>query len=47
MSGIAIERNMAIPLSDGTMLRGDLYKPDDARPHPALLNCTRTERTTT
>jgi uncharacterized protein len=38
MTSIAVERNLAIPLHDGTVLAGDLYRPDDERPHPALLN---------
>ena len=38
MTSIAVERNLAIPLYDGTVLAGDLYRPADDHPHPVLLN---------
>jgi uncharacterized protein len=38
MTSVASERNLAIPLGDGTVLAGDLYRPDDERPHPVLLS---------
>ncbi|HXW79028.1 MAG TPA: CocE/NonD family hydrolase, partial [Acidimicrobiales bacterium] len=38
MTSIAVERNLAISLHDGTVLAGDLYRPTDDRPHPVLLN---------
>jgi uncharacterized protein len=38
MTPIKVERNLLIPLVDGTVLAGDLYGPDDDRPHPVLLN---------
>ena len=34
------ERNIEIPMRDGTVLRADRYSPDDDDPHPVLLNRT-------
>lgn len=33
-----IERNVLVPLADGVHLAADLYLPDDAGPHPALIS---------
>ena len=38
MTPIKVERNLPISLADGTVLAGDMYRPDDDRPHPVLLN---------
>jgi len=46
MPSIAVEGNPAIPLHNGPVLAEDLYSPNDERPHPVLLNFTRTEKTT-
>jgi uncharacterized protein len=37
---VSFERNVAVPLRDGTILRADLYLPDAAGPFPALLQRT-------
>ena len=34
------ERNVEIPMRDGTILRADMYSPDDDGPHPVLLSRT-------
>ena len=34
------ERNVEIPMRDGTILRADMYSPDDAGPHQVLLSRT-------
>jgi uncharacterized protein len=35
---VAVERHVEIPLKDGSVLAGSLYRPDDDRPHPGLLS---------
>ena len=37
---IVIEKNIDIPMRDGVVLRGDLYRPDGAEKYPVLLNRT-------
>lgn len=37
---IVIEKNIDIPMRDGCVLRGDLYRPDGAEKYPVLLNRT-------
>jgi len=37
---IIIEKNIEIPMRDGCVLRGDLYRPDGAEKLPVLLNRT-------
>lgn len=36
--GILIERNIAVPMRDGTLLYADIYRPEDGRDVPAILN---------
>jgi uncharacterized protein len=38
VTAITVERNLVIPLADGTALAGDLYRPAGDHPHPVLLN---------
>ncbi len=40
MAKIIIEKNIDIPMRDGTVLRGDLYRPDGPEKFPVLLNRT-------
>jgi len=35
---ILVERNVAMPMRDGTVLKGDIYRPDTDQPVPAILN---------
>ena len=37
---VVIERNIEIPMRDGSILRADAFRPDDDLPHPVLLNRT-------
>lgn len=34
---VIIERDVLTPMSDGTSLRADVYRPDDDHPHPTLV----------
>lgn len=34
---IEVERNVAVPMRDGTVLRADVYRPAHEGPHPALV----------
>ena len=34
---VIVERNIPIPMRDGTILRADVWHPDDERRHPVLL----------
>jgi putative CocE/NonD family hydrolase len=34
---IGVERNVAVPMRDGTRLRADVYRPEDTSPVPAIL----------
>ena len=38
--GIAliVERDVAVPVRDGTILRADVYRPAEGGPHPVLLS---------
>ena len=38
MGAVVVEPALAIPLNNGTLLAGSLYRPDDDRPHPGLLS---------
>lgn len=38
--GVAIERDVPVPLPDGTTLRADVWRPADGRPAPVLLQRT-------
>jgi hypothetical protein len=40
MSKIVIEKDISIPMRDGTVLKGDLYRPDGPQKLPVLLNRT-------
>lgn len=40
MSKIVIEKDISIPMRDGTILKGDLYRPDGPQKFPVLLNRT-------
>ncbi len=40
MSKIVIEKDIPIPMRDGTVLKGDLYRPDGPQKFPVLLNRT-------
>ena len=35
--GVVVEQRVPVPMSDGTVLRADVYRPDDAERHPALV----------
>lgn len=37
---VSVQRNVAVPMRDGTVLRGDLYLPSGAGPWPTLLERT-------
>ena len=36
-SAIQIERNVAVPMRDGVVLRADVYLPDEPGPYPVLV----------
>jgi putative CocE/NonD family hydrolase len=36
-ASIRIDREVPVPLRDGTVLRAEVWRPDDDRPHPAVL----------
>jgi len=40
MPRIVVEKNIEVPMRDGTILRADLYRPDSAEKLPVLLNRT-------
>lgn len=40
MTDIRIDRNVAVPMRDGTVLRCDVWRPDEGERHPALLQRT-------
>jgi hypothetical protein len=40
-----VERNVAVPMRDGVLLRADIYRPDDGGPVPAVLGRTPYDRT--
>ena len=39
-SSIVLDRDVDIPMSDGTLLRADVYRPDDPAAHPVLVQRT-------
>jgi putative CocE/NonD family hydrolase len=39
-SSIRIDRNVPMQTRDGTILKADVYRPDDGQKHPAILNRT-------
>ncbi|HYB24448.1 MAG TPA: CocE/NonD family hydrolase, partial [Solirubrobacteraceae bacterium] len=40
-----VERNAAVPMRDGVLLRADIYRPDARRRVPAVLGRTPYDRT--
>jgi putative CocE/NonD family hydrolase len=40
---VIVDRDVAVPMRDGVVLRADVYRPSDA-PHPAVLNRTPYDR---
>jgi putative CocE/NonD family hydrolase len=40
MARIMVEKNIEVPMRDGTILRADLYRPDTPEKLPVLLNRT-------
>ncbi|HMO96500.1 MAG TPA: CocE/NonD family hydrolase, partial [Tepidiformaceae bacterium] len=40
MMDIKVERNVAIPMRDGTVLRADIFRPEPEGNYPALLTRT-------
>lgn len=42
---ILLERNVPVPMSDGTVLMSDVYRPDDVERHPVLLQRTPYDKT--
>ena len=38
--GVKIERNVPVPMRDGTILRADVYRPDRGGPYPVLVHRT-------
>ena len=36
-TGFRIDTNVEMPMRDGTILRADVWRPDDDQPHPALI----------
>lgn len=37
MRGAGVERDVAVPMRDGVVLRADVYRPDGPGPHPVLV----------
>jgi putative CocE/NonD family hydrolase len=37
VSSIRVDRDVPMEMRDGTLLRGDIYRPDDDKRHPAIL----------
>ena len=37
---LSVEKNVDIPMADGTRLRADIYRPGDGDRHPVLLQRT-------
>ena len=35
--GVIVERNVPVPMRDGTILRADVYRPDRGGPYPVLV----------
>jgi putative CocE/NonD family hydrolase len=42
---LVIDRDVAVPMRDGVPLRADVYRAEDARPVPAIVNRTPYDRT--
>ncbi len=40
MAKVTVEKDVAIPMRDGVVLRGDLYRPDSPEKLPVILNRT-------
>ena len=40
MTKLIVERNVAVPMRDGVILRADVYRPDEPGPFPVLLQRT-------
>jgi predicted acyl esterase len=38
--GVKIERNVPVPMRDGTILRADVHRPDRGGPYPVLVQRT-------
>ena len=38
--GVKIERNVPVPMRDGTILRADVHRPDHGGPYPVLVQRT-------
>ena len=38
--GVKIERNVPVPMRDGTILRADVHRPDRGGPYPVLVKRT-------
>ncbi len=39
--GVIVERNIPVPMRDGTILRADVHRPDRGGPYPVLVQRTR------
>jgi predicted acyl esterase len=46
-AAIKVDRNVAVPMRDGVVLRADVYSPDEPGPHPVLVLRTPYGRTRT
>lgn len=42
---VVLERDVDVPMRDGTLLRADVYRPDDAEAHPVLVQRTPYDKT--
>ena len=40
MAKVSVEKDIAVPMRDGVVLKGDLYRPDSAEKLPVILNRT-------
>src|SRR5262245_29109923 len=41
---LTVDRHLAVPMRDGTILYADVYRPADGEPHPTLLQRTPYDR---
>jgi predicted acyl esterase len=41
---VVIERNVPVPMRDGTILRADIQRPDRGGPYPALVQRTQYDK---
>ena len=39
--GVKIERSVPVPMSDGIVLRANVYRPDRGGPYPVLVHRTQ------